>query len=117
MQAFLIGALAVQLVDRTCRRPYLVLEQDFVTLFALCQNLDGYGDVAAANRRETAAKMLASIVQRDPEGRRCLVISGALKNVLSLLNPVVRLGLRTSKGWTHTKQCIFVAFRLCSNLF
>ncbi|MEW5306191.1 MAG: hypothetical protein WDW36_008675 [Sanguina aurantia] len=87
-QAFLIGALAVQMVDRTCRRPYLALEPDFATLFSLCANLDGYGDAAAANRRETSAKMLASVVQRDPAGRRCLVSSGSLKSVLALLNPV-----------------------------
>lgn len=38
-------------------------------------------------RRETSAKVLTSLIQRDGEARVALIKSGALKSVLSLLNP------------------------------
>lgn len=40
-QVFLLGALSVLLVDRNCRRPYLLQEPDYATLFMLCKNLEG----------------------------------------------------------------------------
>eukprot|EP00198_Chlamydomonas_reinhardtii_P003541 XP_001692877.1 flagellar associated protein [Chlamydomonas reinhardtii] len=56
-QSFLLGALSVLLIDRNCRRAYLQQEPEFGTLFVLARNLDG------------------------------LIASGALRNVISLLNP------------------------------
>lgn len=40
-QTFLLGALSVLLVDRNCRRPYLLQEPDYATLFTMCKNLEG----------------------------------------------------------------------------
>lgn len=45
-------------------------------------------------RRETAAKVLTSLVQRDGDARRTLITSGALRSVLELLNPTGRRTLR-----------------------
>mmetsp|Transcript_26929 Transcript_26929/g.69418 ORF Transcript_26929/g.69418 Transcript_26929/m.69418 type:complete len:871 (-) Transcript_26929:1245-3857(-) len=87
LQQFLLGALAVMLVDRCCRRPYFALENNFHTLFAMCKPMPGYKDSDAQSRRETSAKILTSLIQRDVEARKLLVTSGALKSVLELLNP------------------------------
>lgn len=75
------------LKHRCCRRPYFALENNFHTLFTLCKPLPGYKDSDAQSRRETSAKMLTSLIQRDVEARKLLVSSGALKSVLNLLNP------------------------------
>lgn len=48
-----------------------------------------YEPAAAAHRRETAAKLLTSMAQRDADARRHLIIQGGLKQVLQLLNPKV----------------------------
>ncbi len=42
LQLHLLGGLAVLLVDRWCRRPYLQQEGDFATLFAMCKQMPGY---------------------------------------------------------------------------
>lgn len=91
-QSFLLGALSVLLIDRNCRRAYLQQEPEFGTLFVLARNLDGYEPGHAAARREAAAKLLTTMVQRDADARRSLIASGALRNVISLLNPKVRGG-------------------------
>ena len=57
LQKHLLGALAMLLVDRSCRRPYILLEPSFATLFELCKDLEGYRPEDAASRRETAAKV------------------------------------------------------------
>eukprot|EP00983_Pelagomonas_calceolata_P113246 1159965-Pelagomonas_calceolata.AAC.3 len=72
---------------RCCRRPYFALENNFHTLFAMCKPMPGYKDSDAQSRRETSAKILTSLIQRDVEARKLLVTSGALKSVLELLNP------------------------------
>ena len=56
-QRHLIGALAMLLVDRDCRRPCIALEPNFATLFELCKDLEGYRAPDATHRRETAAKV------------------------------------------------------------
>ena len=76
LQEALLGSLAMLLIDRSCRRPYIQLEPDYITLFTLCKNLEGYSVVAAKARRETSAKILASLMQRDPEARRSLILTG-----------------------------------------
>ncbi|KXZ56071.1 hypothetical protein GPECTOR_2g953 [Gonium pectorale] len=86
-QAFLLGGLSVLLIDRNCRRAYLQQEPEFGTIFALAKNLEGYSPEAAAARREAASKLLTTMVQRDADARRSLIASGALRNVISLLNP------------------------------
>lgn len=53
--------------------------------------LSRYDPAAAAHRREAAAKLLTSMVQRDADARRHLIINGCLKQVLGLLNPRVSL--------------------------
>ena len=87
MQKHLLGALAMLLVDRCCRRPYIHMEPDFNTLFSLCRNIDGYKPADSKYRRETAAKVLTSLCQRDQEARKSLISSGSLKHVLDLLGP------------------------------
>jgi hypothetical protein len=87
MQKHLLGALAMLLVDKCCRRPYLQMEPDFHTLFALCRHIEGYKPLDSQYRRETAAKVLTSLCQRDQEARKSLVTSGSLKHVLDLLGP------------------------------
>jgi hypothetical protein len=106
LQLFLQGALGVLLVDRAARRPYLLAEPGFATLFALAAtststinpdggcNSSGEGTGAAAElaaderaRREAAAKSLVSLVQRDADARLALIESGALRSVMGLLNP------------------------------
>ena len=57
LQRHLIGALAMLLVDRDCRRPCIALEPNFATLFELCKDLEGYSAPEAAHRRETSAKV------------------------------------------------------------
>ncbi|GIL66635.1 hypothetical protein Vafri_20126 [Volvox africanus] len=86
-QSFLLGALSVLLIDRNCRKAYVQQEPEFGTLFMLAKNLEGYAPDAAAARRETAAKLLTTMVQRDADARRSLIASGALRSVISLLNP------------------------------
>ena len=50
-------------------------------------------------RRETAAKVLTSLVQRDPEARQSLITSGALKHILELLGTQVwKRGRRCGRG-------------------
>lgn len=88
-QSYLVGALSVLLIDRNCRRAYLQQEPEFATLFTLARNLEGYAAAAAAARREAAAKLLTTLVQRDADARRSLIASGALRNVMALLNPKV----------------------------
>ena len=63
------------------------MEPDFHTLFALCRNIEGYQPLDSQYRRETAAKVLTSLCQRDQEARKSLVTSGSLKHVLDLLGP------------------------------
>ncbi len=60
LQHHLVGALAMLLVDRCCRKPYITLEPNFGTLFELCKNLDGYRVEDTKQRRETAAKVRAN---------------------------------------------------------
>jgi hypothetical protein len=65
-QRHLIGALAMLLVDRDCRRPCIALEPNFATLFELCKELEGYSsqdDIAM--RRVGAAKVGWSGISRS----------------------------------------------------
>lgn len=89
-QAAVLGALSVLLVDRECRKPLIALEPGCDTLFSLCANLDGYADrVWAAARRETAAKAITSLVQRDHDARTQLMLRGGIHKVLELLETKV----------------------------
>ncbi len=88
-QANVLGALAVLLVDRSCRQPYIQLEPNWSTLFAMAGWLPGYNKPWATARREAAAKVLSSAMQRDGEARARLIESGALKAVLALLDQQV----------------------------
>ncbi|GAX81636.1 hypothetical protein CEUSTIGMA_g9064.t1 [Chlamydomonas eustigma] len=86
-QRNLLGALAMLLVDRSCRQPYLKLEPNFATIFELGRNLpEGYTDQKeAADRRCTAAKALTSIMIRDYDARQSLISTGSLKHLLAML--------------------------------
>ncbi len=105
-QSYLVGALSVLLIDRNCRRAYLQQEPEFATLFTLARNLEGYAAAAAAARREAAAKLLTTLVQRDADARRSLIASGALRNVMALLNPKVWGGRR--QAWQACDGGIFI---------
>lgn len=87
LQAFLLGALSVLLVDRQCRKPLIEAEPNAATLFRFCQDLPGYSPEWAAARREAAARIIVSMLQRDHDARRQLVRSGGIASVLELLEP------------------------------
>lgn len=57
-----------------------------------------YDAAASAHRREASAKLLTSLVQRDADARRHLIVNGCLKQILGLLNPKVCLCVRTCAG-------------------
>ncbi|GFH14010.1 uncharacterized protein HaLaN_09983 [Haematococcus lacustris] len=61
--------------------------QDFSTLFMLARSATGYRQEDEIARRETAAKVLTSLIQRDGDARHSLIASGSLRSVLALLNP------------------------------
>lgn len=99
LQARLLGSLSVLLVDRECRRPLLNLDPGSQCLFELCYNLPGYADKAwAATRRETAAKAITSLIQRDHDARSQLILTGGIGRVLELLDSKVG-------GISSTKEC------------
>lgn len=80
------------LVDAACRRPLIALEPACDTLFHMSGNLPGYADKAwAASRREAAAKVITSLIQRDHDARMQLIITGGIVKVLTLLESKVRL--------------------------
>ena len=107
----LIGALAMLLIDRGCRDPYVALEPGMDTLFARCRQEDlparrprgGAGDGSPEpaptsdpdseelqqrqRRRIAAAKVVPGLVQRSAEARLSLVRSGSLRHVIALINP------------------------------
>lgn len=90
MQACVLGALSVLIVDRACRQPLIAAEPSCATLFELSSNLKGYQDrVWAATRREAAAKALTSLLQRDHDARTQLMMMGGINQVLSLLDAKV----------------------------
>jgi hypothetical protein len=90
LQACLLGALSVLMVDRACRKPLLALQPDLALLLQLCDEMPGYEIQAwAAGRREAAAKLLTSLVQRDADVRMSLIRNGCLKRVLQLLSAQV----------------------------
>ena len=106
----LIGALAMLLIDRGCRDPYVALEPGMDTLFALCRQEDlparrpkgGAEDASpepqpASNpdseelqqrqrRRIASARVVTGLVQRSAEARLSLVRSGSLRHVIALIN-------------------------------
>ncbi|KAF8071180.1 hypothetical protein HT031_001262 [Scenedesmus sp. PABB004] len=87
LQACVLGGLSVLAVDAACRAPIVALEPGLDTLFALAGALEGYTDRAwAAARRETAAKAIASLVQRDADVRASLVATGGIGRLLALLD-------------------------------
>ena len=45
----LLGSLAMMLVDRSCRQPYILHEPDFSTLFTLCNGRGGHGMAAVGD--------------------------------------------------------------------
>lgn len=86
MQACVLGAFSVLIVDRACRQPLIESEPSCGTLFELSSNLDGYEDRGwAATRREAAAKAITSLMQRDHEARMQLVMMGGINQILTLL--------------------------------
>eukprot|EP00878_Enallax_costatus_P009356 GHUV01009778.1.p1 GENE.GHUV01009778.1~~GHUV01009778.1.p1 ORF type:complete len:367 (+),score=140.05 GHUV01009778.1:311-1411(+) len=90
LQAAVLGSLSVMLVDAACRRPLVALEPGCDTLFQLSSNLDGYADRPwAAARRETAAKAITSLIQRDHDARMQLIVTGGIVKVLDLLDSKV----------------------------
>jgi hypothetical protein len=90
VQACVLGALSVLIVDRTCRQPLIEAEPSCGTLFELASNLEGYEDRAWAGlRREAAAKAITSLVQRDHEARTQLMMMGGINQVLTLLEAKV----------------------------
>lgn len=90
MQACVLGALSVLIVDHTCRQPLIDAEPSCATLFDLASNLEGYEDRAwAALRREAAAKAITSLIQRDHEARIQLMMMGGINQVLTLLEAKV----------------------------
>lgn len=46
VQANVLGALSVMLVDRQCRKPFIEMEPDYATLFAMASNRPGYSRCA-----------------------------------------------------------------------
>eukprot|EP00879_Flechtneria_rotunda_P023560 GHRR01024925.1.p1 GENE.GHRR01024925.1~~GHRR01024925.1.p1 ORF type:complete len:713 (+),score=291.71 GHRR01024925.1:1579-3717(+) len=95
MQASVLGSLSVLVVDRACRKPLIAMEPCYDTLFQLSSNLQGYTDRRwAAARREAAAKTILSMVQRDHEARKQLMLHGGITKVLEMLD---------SKGPGHSK--------------
>jgi hypothetical protein len=72
-QAFALGALGVYLVCVRCRGQLLSAEPDLGTLLAASEQLPGYADDTQAARREAAAKVFASIIQRDSYVRQTVV--------------------------------------------
>ncbi|GFH26691.1 uncharacterized protein HaLaN_24880, partial [Haematococcus lacustris] len=53
----------------------------------LARSATGYRQEDEIARRETAAKVLTSLIQRDGDARHSLIASGSLRSVLALLNP------------------------------
>lgn len=86
----MLGALSVLIVDRACRDPLMAAEPSCATLFELCSNLEGYEDRAwAATRREAAAKAITSLLQRDHDARKELMMMGGISQILGLLDSKV----------------------------
>lgn len=95
LQACVLGALTVLVVDRACREPLVDQEPGCGTLFEMCHDLVGYEDgVWAAARRTTAANALASMVQRDQVVRLNLVLMGGIPRILELLQARVSMAHR-----------------------
>lgn len=91
LQANVLGALSVMLIDRQCRVPFVKLEPACTTLFTMCKNMEGYSDAkSTAARREAAAKAINSLMQRDHDARTQLIETGNMKAVLQLLDPEVK---------------------------
>lgn len=90
LQACVLGALSVLIVDRACRDALVAAEPSCATLFELCSNLDGYEDRAwIATRREAAAKAILSLLQRDHSARTELTMMGGIAQILALLEAKV----------------------------
>lgn len=79
------------LVDASCRRPLLIAEPCLDSLFQLAGDLGGYADASwAAARRETAARAITCVVQRDQDARAQLMAMGGVHSLLALLDAQVR---------------------------
>lgn len=90
LQACVLGALSVLIVDRACRDALVAAEPSCATLFELCSNLEGYEDRAwIATRREAAAKAILSLLQRDHSARTELTMMGGIAQILALLEAKV----------------------------
>eukprot|EP00803_Ostreobium_quekettii_P006067 evm.model.scf_440.6 EVM.evm.TU.scf_440.6 scf_440:39552-53991(-) len=85
LQAFLLGALSVLVVDRVCRVPLLEAEPDMSTLFDMCKDLPGYSGSWGQERRLLSAKTLTCITQRDHDVRMKIVENGRILSILSFL--------------------------------
>lgn len=95
-QACVLGALSVLIVDKACRQPLIAAEPACSTLFELSSNLEGCEDHAwVAARREAAAKAITSLLQRDHEARKELMLMGGINSILSLLDAKVSNCMRS----------------------
>jgi hypothetical protein len=91
LQACVLGALSVLIVDRACRQPLIAAEPSCGTLFELSSDLEGYEDRSwAATRREAAAKAVTSLMQRDHDARSQLIMMGGINQILAQLEAKVR---------------------------
>jgi hypothetical protein len=72
-QAHSLGALALLLIDGSCRAQLLNVEPTFAHLLLSCQYLPGYSAEAQATRRKSASRIFLACIQRDSYARQCIV--------------------------------------------
>ena len=63
VQAMCTGALAMMLVDKTCREPLIALEPSLATFISMCTVLPDYCDERTAERRVDTSRILCSLIQ------------------------------------------------------
>eukprot|EP00191_Tetraselmis_sp_GSL018_P024515 CAMPEP_0177627972 /NCGR_PEP_ID=MMETSP0419_2-20121207/31498_1 /TAXON_ID=582737 /ORGANISM="Tetraselmis sp., Strain GSL018" /LENGTH=1910 /DNA_ID=CAMNT_0019129181 /DNA_START=17 /DNA_END=5750 /DNA_ORIENTATION=+ len=85
VQEMVTGALAMLLIDRSCRVPLITLEPDLATFMRMCSVLEGYSNEKTAERRINIARILCSMIQRDSEVRHSLISNGQLRTMVNLM--------------------------------
>ena len=63
VQTMCTGALAIMLVDKTCREPLIALEPNLATFISMCGVLPDYSDEVTAERRINTSRILCSLIQ------------------------------------------------------
>ena len=63
VQTMCTGALAMMLVDKTCREPLIALEPNLATFISMCGILPDYSDEITAQRRVHTSRILCSLIQ------------------------------------------------------